>query len=265
MKKISVVIITLNEEDTIERCINSVRWVADEILVIDSCSKDLTTSIAQACGARVLQREFTDYVSQRNFAVAQAKHDWVLCIDADEALSKELEINIKMTLSTDEFECYELARQNNYCGKWIRFGALYPNGQIRLFNRTMGKWRGRLIDERWRPYRSSLPVGRLDGQMYHYPVLTWNSYRERVERHADMLAHANLYAGKNYNLLSLLLVPVRGFLYDYFIKLGCLDGIEGFRAAQMFACKKSLVIQRTRILFSTTTVQVGHVASQAKL
>lgn len=247
--KLSVVIITLNAADIIERCINSVRWVADEILVVDSYSKDFTTHIASSSGARVLQHEFSDYVSQRNFAVAQARYDWVLCIDADEALSRDLQMNIKATLMTAEFECYELRRRNNYCGHWMRFGSLHTCRQLRLFNRTKGKWQGNLINECWRPFQSNLPIGKLDGYMYHYPISSWDSYQSKTEYQTELLARASFEAGRNYGILALFFLPVFYFIKDYFFKLAFLDYKQGYYAAKMYAFQKYRVIKKVRSSF----------------
>ncbi len=260
--KLSVVIITLNAADTIECCINSVRHIADEIVVVDGYSTDLTNLLALNAGAKVVQHKFTDFVAQRNFAVMVAMNDWVLSIDADEVLSKELAISIKVALATTEFDCYELMRLNNYCGRWMRFSPLHVRDQLRLFNRTNGIWWGGLIDEYWRPFQSHLPIGKLEGPMYHYPVSNWSNYRLRVIRRSDLVARVNFHSGRNYNLLSLILIPALCFLKNYVFRLGFLDLQEGYRAAKMYAFQKYLIIKGTRSYLSRAELPENTVFSK---
>lgn len=136
MVKLSVVIITFNEESNLARCLESVKDIADELIVVDSYSTDNTVSIAQKFAATVVQRAFTGYTDQKDFATRQASNDWILSLDADEAVTPELIKSILAVKASPENNVYQMSRLTNYCGKWIRHCGWYPDKQTRLYNRT---------------------------------------------------------------------------------------------------------------------------------
>src|SRR5580700_10455407 len=140
MIRISTVIITFNEERNLARCLDSVKNIADEIIVVDSYSTDNTAAIAAAYNARFIQNEFAGYSQQKNFATQQASYDWILSLDADETLSAELINSIMEVKSAPQFSAYQIPRLTNYCGKWIRHCGWYPDKQTRLYDRTKGCW-----------------------------------------------------------------------------------------------------------------------------
>src|ERR1700748_1157315 len=140
MVKISVVIITFNEEKNIGRCLNSVRNIADEIIVADSFSTDNTVSIAKGYDAKVISRAFVGYAEQKNHATQQAANDWILSLDADEELTPALEHSIAEFKKDPKHNVYQMPRLTNYCGKWIKHCGWYPDKQTRLYDRTKGKW-----------------------------------------------------------------------------------------------------------------------------
>ena len=138
----SIIIAAYNEEKNIARCIQSLRPVADEIIVVDSFSTDQTTAIAEELGAKIIQRAFTGYGDQKSFAQEQSGNDWVFSIDADEVLTEELQKSILEMKATPQHDAYEINRLTSYCGKWIRFCGWYPDRKIRLWDRRKARWGG---------------------------------------------------------------------------------------------------------------------------
>ena len=142
MVKVSVVIITYNEEKNIQRCIESVCPVADEIIVIDSFSKDRTKEICQAKGVTFIEHQFRSHIDQKNFAVTKANHKYILSLDADEYLSPELTQSILEAKKSWPAEAYRMNRLSSYGSKWIKHGSWYPDRKIRLWNKEIGLWGG---------------------------------------------------------------------------------------------------------------------------
>jgi glycosyltransferase involved in cell wall biosynthesis len=140
--RISCVIITLNEERNLARCIGSLQGVADDVVVVDSFSSDGTERIAKEHGARFVQHKFEGHIEQKNWAITQAQHSWVLSLDADEALSEELRNSITAAKQRDDADGYTMNRLTNYCGRWIRHGGWYPDRKLRLWDRRKGRWTG---------------------------------------------------------------------------------------------------------------------------
>ncbi|HEX4850049.1 MAG TPA: glycosyltransferase family 2 protein, partial [Puia sp.] len=142
MEKLSVVIITFNEEHTIGRCIESAKEIADEIVVLDSFSKDKTVEIANSKGAKVSQQKFAGYIEQKNDALALASFPFVLSLDADEAVDEVLRQSILQVKPTFSSPAYSMNRCTNYCGQFIRHGSWYPDRKLRLFDKRIAKWGG---------------------------------------------------------------------------------------------------------------------------
>ncbi len=247
--KLSVVIITLNEEHNIERCIKSVRAVADEILVVDSYSKDYTVGLARFWGAKVIFRPFDDYVSQKNFATDQASNDWILSIDADEVLSNKLILSIRKAKTTSDFSFYYCKRRSNYCGKWIRFCGWYPDKKIRLFDRTTGKWRGRKIHEQWKPYNVNANIGELDGDLLHYTISSRAEHLRKIEHYSGIMAEVNFEMNKTVSIYKVLFSPIFKFFVCYIIKMGFLDGIHGYQISKISALACYMKYKKTRAYF----------------
>lgn len=234
MVPLSVVIITLNEEKNLERCLRSVKYIADEIVVLDSFSTDRTREIAESYGARFIQEKFRGYGGQKNYATELASHDWVLSLDADEALSPELESGIKTVLRNPEFDAYSLPRLTNYCGHWIRHCGWYPDRKIRLYNRTKGAWRSETIHEFWASHMPS-PVGMLKGDLWHYSYYTLSDHLMQIEKFTEIMAREAVAKGKKAPLSKVLLAPVWKFFSAYFLQLGMLDGYAGFLVCRLSA------------------------------
>jgi len=164
---LSAVIITYNEERNIGRCLQSLQGIADEIIVVDSGSSDQTCAIARQYGAKVIIHDFEGYSAQKNFAAAQALHDWVLSLDADEALTEDLKASVRKTLAAPGHDAYYIKRLTSFCGSFIRHGGWYPDKQCRLWRKSKGSWQG-LIHEGWRLNHAPGTYGVLDGDLLHY-------------------------------------------------------------------------------------------------
>lgn len=244
--KLSVVVITLNEEKNIKRCLESTRNVGDEYIVLDSFSTDHTVKIAEEFGAKVIEQEFLGYVGQRNMGDDVAKYDWVLMLDADEVISPQLEQNILQIKENAQYNIYELNRITNYCGKWIKHCGWYPDRKIRLYNKTAGKWSGHLVHEFWHPHNNSEKIGHTKGDLLHYSFYTIDEHIQQINKFTELSARANAESGKNYSLLKLWLGPTFFFLSSFFLKLGFLDGYYGYLVCKFSAYAQLIKYSKTR-------------------
>jgi len=227
MIQLSVVIITLNEEKNIARCLDSVKDLADEIVVIDSNSTDSTEAICNLYGARVIQHSFEGYVNQKNFAVGQAAYDHILSLDADEVLSDELHRSIKEVKQNFDADGYTMNRLTNYAGKWIRHSGWYPDVKLRLFDRRKGAWTGLLIHEKFELHGGGI-VKHLKGDLVHYSFHSVEEHRKQSEKFTTLGAQADFEKGKKAPFYKIWGGPMVKFIKDYFINLGILDGKEGW-------------------------------------
>lgn len=246
MIALSVVIITLNEEKNIERCIRSVQGVADEIVVVDSHSSDSTITIAEQLGARIVSQHFLGHLEQKNFATEQAKHDWVLSIDADEELSTELHEEIKKTKENPLASAYHFNRLNNYCGHWIRHGSWYPDRKIRLYNRNAGMWKGENPHDRWMLNNENDRPGMLKGDLLHYSYSSISDHLKKIEKYSDIAARQKVNKGQDCSILKIWLGPKWKFVKDYIIKLGFLDGYWGFLVCKLSSMENMAKYAKTR-------------------
>jgi glycosyltransferase involved in cell wall biosynthesis len=232
---LSVVVITFNEEANIARCLGAVRGVADEVVVVDSFSTDATVDICRQQGARVVQHAFEGYVQQKNFATAQARHDHVLQLDADEVLTEELRQSIRAAKENWQGAGYTLARLTNYCGSWVRHGGWYPDRKLRLYDRRLGSWQGLLLHERYE-VQPGLPVGALQGDALHYSYHSIEQHVSQLNRFTSIAAEERWLRGKRrVTLFHLLLKPWWKFMHGYFFRLGFLDGFAGLSIAVLSA------------------------------
>ena len=224
---LSIVVITRNEADNIERCLNALRQVSDDIVVVDAFSEDGTPDLARELGARVIQKTWEGYSQNKNFGNQQARHDWILSIDADEALSEEL-IRTLQQHCPEPKTVYELDRLTNFCGKWIYHSGWYPEWKPRLFDRRAVSWQGDFVHE-----TLDIPPGfrrvRLKGKLLHYSYKNDKDHLQRLEHYAALAAQ-DLYArGKRSTLLKRWFAPVWRFLRTYIFQLGFLDGKAGWK------------------------------------
>ncbi|MBI4447101.1 MAG: glycosyltransferase family 2 protein [Acidobacteria bacterium] len=232
MKSISAVLICFNEEQKIERALRSVSPLADEIVVVDSFSQDATPQICRNYHSRFFQRHWNGYLDQKQFATAQARHDWVLSLDADEMLSPELAREIKDWKKKDEpFSGYYFPRKSYFLGRWITHTTWYPDWQLRLFKKSRGRWTGGRIHE-------SFTVGgqtsRMRGDLHHYTYDTLSEYLVQLENFSALAAADYRDRGVKPRLHHLLVYPPAIFAKNYLLKLGFLDGVPGL-AVSVFA------------------------------
>lgn len=220
---LSAVIITLNAASQIEACLESVSF-AHERIVVDSGSTDNTVELARRHGARVIHQDWLGYGPQKRFGVAQASHDWVLSLDADERVSDELRESIRHELATPHVHAYQFPRRNRFMGRWLRHGEGYPDWSLRLFDRRYAIWSDDAIHEK---VLASGPVGRLSGDLLHESEQGIDDYLAKQNRYTTLQAE-QLYAhGKRAGVGKLVLSPVLRFIKFYFFRLGFLDGVPG--------------------------------------
>lgn len=223
---LSACIITYNEADRIDACLASLAF-CDDIVVVDSGSDDDTRERAEAAGARVLVRPFDGYRSQKAFAVAQAHHDWVLCLDADERVDATLRAAIERVRDAGFGPAagYRFSRMSAYFGAFLRHGNAYPDRVLRLFDRRRGGWRGeREIHE---AVSVDGTVSLLPGHLEHHPYRSLSEQMAKQEKYAHMMAE-HLYArGKRATLARILLSPSWRFVRGYVLRAGFLDGWRG--------------------------------------
>ncbi|OFZ17809.1 MAG: hypothetical protein A2X94_04380 [Bdellovibrionales bacterium GWB1_55_8] len=226
---ISVTIITLNEESNIARAIRSASW-ADELLVVDSGSTDRTVQIASTLGARVLTNPWPGYGQQKNFGQKQARHDWVLNIDADEEISPELAAEIQTSLARigageSNASAFSFPRRTYYLSRWIRHGGWYPNVRVRMADRKKAAWTEPSVHE---DLKVQGEIVQLQGALNHYSFPTIESQILTNLRFARLGSEALRNRKQAPSLLKLVVKPLGKFLETYFLKLGMLDGISGF-------------------------------------
>ncbi len=227
MNKISVIIITLNEARHIERCIRSVLPVADEVIVLDSFSTDNTAAIALQLGARVYQHSFDGYGPQKNRAIDYARYNWILNIDADEALSPELEQSILEAKKNFTRDAYACNRLTNYCGKWIRHCGWYPDTLIRLWRKDKAGVTQDKVHERF-VLNPGSHAGFLKGDLLHYSYYTISDHIKKIEQYSEIGAQHDVARGKKCSLFKLWFLPKWIFFTTYIIRLGILDGYYGY-------------------------------------
>jgi len=235
MEKISVVIITFNEEGKLGRCIESVKPVADEIIVLDSFSTDKTVSIAHSAGAVVFQQTFHGYKEQKNAALQFASYNYILSIDADETLSVELINSILLAKEKFTFSAYTMNRCNFFSDRFIRHGLWYPDKKIRLFDKRMASWGGmNPHDKILLPGRAT--INHLEGDLFHYSFSSIKEYEKRNEE-ISSIAAVSLYKMRKRSGVKILINPVWRFIKSYFLKKGFLDGYPGFIIAKNTAAQ----------------------------
>jgi glycosyltransferase involved in cell wall biosynthesis len=226
MPSISAVIITYNEEKNIARCIESVRDVADEILVVDSFSTDATESICKDHGVNFIQHPFEGHIEQKNYALSQAQHDCVLSLDADEALSSELAAGITAIKNNWQHDSYAFNRLTSYCGQWIKHCGWYPDPKIRLFSRKKASWGG--VNPHDRIIMASGATTRhIPGDLLHYTFNTVAEHIAQINKFSEIKAAGLFRKGRSVNLLRMGLEPLFKFFKSYVLKAGFLDGWYG--------------------------------------
>ena len=232
--KLSAVIITYNEERNIERCLTSLQDVADEIVVIDSFSKDRTEEICKSFGVTFIQNPFEGHIQQKNFAIQSATNDWILSLDADEALTPELQENIVKVKENQEFNGYKMNRLTNYCGHWVKYCGWYPDTKTRFINRNFGKWEGVNPHDRL-DLKKGESVGFLKGDILHYSYYTQEDHLKQIEYFGDIAAKELFQSGGKSNWFKISIKTTAQFIKSFILKKGILDGKTGFTISRLSA------------------------------
>lgn len=233
--RISAVIITYNEELNIDRCLSSLAGVVDEIVVVDSFSTDETKTICEKHGAVVVEKPFLDYSSSKNYGNSLAKGDYILSIDADEALSDELKqsiLDLKTKPVNELVDSYVINRLTNYCGEWIYHCGWYPDKKPRLFRKDKAKWEGIIHEEL---IIDTKETKELDGHLFHYSITSIADHVNRINKYSNLSAEKLFKKGKKSSILHILIKPRVKFLKSYIFKLGFLDGYYGYTISRLSA------------------------------
>jgi glycosyltransferase involved in cell wall biosynthesis len=232
MNLLSACLITLNEESNLSRVLNSLRGVADEIVVVDCGSKDRTVEIARESGAKVVARAWTNFAEQKNFAAAAANHDWILSLDGDEELSSALQSSLlDWKKRPPKHSVYEMARRAWYLGAWIKHSGWYPDFQRRLYRRDTARF-DRVVHE---SLQFGGKPGRLHGDLLHYTMNSYAEHEEKVARYTTLAAQQMLAEGKRSWRAAMWLAPPWNWLNTYILRLGFLDGYRGWIISRMAA------------------------------
>ena len=232
---ISAAIITLNEEINIERCILSVRPVADEVIVLDSFSSDKTVEICRRLNVKVIQRKWEGYSASKNYLNNQASYSYILSIDADEELSSELQSSILKLKSEGLNGVYDFSRLTNYCGSWIRYSGWYPDIKTRIFPKESSKWKGDVVHETL-SFPSELSKETLKGELFHYSYISQNQHRKRADKYSSLTAIKYHKQGKKAYFFTPIFSALARFISMFLIKRGFMDGVSGFKIAYISAC-----------------------------
>jgi glycosyltransferase involved in cell wall biosynthesis len=223
---LSLVVITRDAAADIEACLASAAFAA-EAVVVDSGSRDDTVKRARALGARVLEHAWQGFGAQKRFAVAQAAHDWVLCVDADERVSPELAASIEARFrgGAPDAAAFAIARRNRFLGRWLAHGEGYPDWNVRLFDRRRAQWSDDAVHEH---VVADAPVERIRGDLLHYSAESVEEYVAKQNRYTTLQAQAMHARGATSGFPRLVLSPLARFVRFYVLRAGFLDGAAGF-------------------------------------
>jgi glycosyltransferase involved in cell wall biosynthesis len=231
---VSVTVITLNEEVQLDQALRSVAW-ADELIVVDAMSRDRTVSIARAFTDRVVCREWTGYVDQKNYAASLATHDWILSLDADERVTPALAREIQARMSTADppaEAAFRMPRTTWYLGRWVRTTDWYPDYQVRLYDRARARWSGGSVHE---GIEADGPVGGLRGELLHYAYRDLSEHVETIDRYTTAAALDMHRGGRAAGLTQLAVHPLLAFARNYVARGGIRDGAAGLVISAMNA------------------------------
>ena len=245
--KITATIITLNEERHIARAIESLRC-CDEIVVIDSGSADRTTELAENLGARVIESPWRGYAGQKNWAAERATYDWILSLDADEALSEGLEGEIwNLKKNGPKYDAYTMPRMAQYLGRWILHCGWYPDRKVRLYNRHKARWVGDFVHE---SVQVRGRLGHLESNLLHFTCDSLSEHLKTMDRYTTLAAEELVSRKTRVGWRHLILDPAWTFTKTYFVHRGFLDGLEGLTIAYMAALYTFLKYAKSRNMSS---------------
>ncbi|HVN57620.1 MAG TPA: glycosyltransferase family 2 protein [Bacteroidales bacterium] len=247
MPLISAVIITWNEEKFIGQCLESLKGIADEIIILDSFSDDSTEQICRKYNARFEKHAFEGYIEQKNFAAGLASNNWILSLDADEALSDELKKSISAIRDNPGMDGYFVNRRNNYCGRWLRFSGWYPDRHLRFFNSQKGSWAGLNPHDKF-ILEKGCRTGKLKGDLLHLFYSSAEEHLEKMDRFSSIAASSYNKAGMTAGKLTPLIHGTWSFIRSYFLRGGFLDGREGFDMCRISARGSYLKYRKLRQL-----------------
>jgi len=232
--KLSVVIITKNEEENIGNCLKSIKEIADEIVVVDSFSNDNTEKICQTFQVVFIQNKFEGHIQQKNFALDQASYDYVLSLDADEMLSSDLRNAISEIKNQYLHDAYEFNRLTNYCGKWIHHSGWYPDRKIRLWNKNKGRWGGINPHDKV-IMNEDATVKRIKKDILHYSIKSIDQHLQVINTFSTIAAKEKFRMNKKPSFYKMHLNPSWKFVKRYFFNLGFLDGYSGYLICRLSA------------------------------
>ena len=223
--KLTALVITFNEEKNIRRCIKSIKPVADEIIIVDSFSKDGTRRICEEEEVKFIEHAFEGHIQQKNFAVTTGSNDFVLSLDADEFLSEELANSIKLVKESGTHQAYSMNRLNGIAGRWIRSTDWYPDRKVRLWNKNIGKWGG------YNPHDTviispDIEVQHLSGNLMHDSYQNYQEMKVKALQYARIFAQANQHK-KSSSIFKVVYKSIFTFIRNYFIKYGFVNGLDG--------------------------------------
>ena len=220
---LSLCVITRDAAGEIAECLASASFAGD-VVVVDSGSRDDTVEIARRSGARVIERDWSGFGAQKNFAVGEAVHEWVLCLDADERVTPALAASIAAEMAAPRAAAYAFARRNRFLGRWLAHGEGYPDWNVRLFDRRRARWSDDPVHEH---VLADGPVARLKGDLLHASAESLDAYLAKQNRYTTLQAAAMHARGERAGAVRLVASPLIRFLRFYVLKLGFLDGVAG--------------------------------------
>jgi glycosyltransferase involved in cell wall biosynthesis len=243
---VSAIVISHNAADTIGPCVEALRKVCEEVLVLDTNSTDGTIEICKKLGAKVVQVEWFGFSKTKNIGNEMAANDWILSIDSDEVLSEELIASLR-NWQPEPGKVYALDRLTSYCGQWIRHCGWYPDWKVRLFHRKQVAWQGDFVHETLHIPADFQEV-KLQGKLYHYSYKDSDDHLRRIEKYARLAAEEQFAKGKKANFVKRWLSPPARFFKTYFLKMGFLDGKAGWviswRNAKMIRLRYRLLDEK---------------------
>ncbi len=223
--KISLVMIAKNEEKNIAKSLESVKGLVNEIIVVDSGSTDNTNKLAQSYGAKIFKRTFDNFSAQKNYALSLALNEWVLHLDADEVLSEEIKEEIKKTIENTQYDGFLLTRENFFLGKKMKYSGIAKEDRLRLAKKSLSKYVGGIIHEE---LSVNGKVGKLNNTFYHYTCPNLDGYFNKFEQYTTFGALKMADKNKKAKIIDIIFRPPFEFIKRYILKLGFLDGFEGF-------------------------------------
>ncbi len=247
MIKLSATVITFNEERNIDRCLKSLVEVADEIVIVDSYSTDRTEELCKKYGAKFYSHDFLGYKEQKSYAVEKASNDYIISLDADEALSEEMKTSILKAKKKWKYDGYSFNRLNNYCGQWIFHSNWYPDRKVRLFDRRKGYWGGVNPHDKFIMDKGTTSKN-LKGDLLHWVIDSYEDHIRRANNFSSIAALEYFKMGKTTNPITMSMRFMWHFFKAYILRGGFRDGYNGFVISSVSAYESFLKYLKLRQL-----------------